>query len=57
MTSLPVTSFYAAFFGLLLFALSVQVIRAPSTERSAMRPWSQSRPTMTEQTDWAGWRV
>ena len=28
MTALPITSFYAAFFGLLLFALSVLVIRA-----------------------------
>ena len=31
MTALPITSFYAAFFGLLLFALSVLVIRARVT--------------------------
>lgn len=33
MTALPITSFYAAFFGLLLFALSVLVIRARVTCR------------------------
>lgn len=36
MTALPITSFYAAFFGLLLFALSVQVIRARAAARVAI---------------------
>ncbi len=36
MTSVPITSFYAAFFGLLLFALSVQVIRARVAARVAL---------------------
>lgn len=36
MTALPVTSFYAAFFGMLLFALSVLVIRARVNARVAI---------------------
>lgn len=36
MTSLPITSFYTAFFGLLLLALSIQVIRARVATRTAI---------------------